>query len=449
MQVFLDTALYENAVYLADTVWHPGSVQSLHSFFSHAIGELEIQDLMVIEWEPALRTYRPLSIEVRNDLRHVIEIHHGSIGTTARFGKRWLQNTVRNALGIDSTSKIEIDRDVLVVAAAGPTLSESFEALRLERHRYQLWALPSAVKALIDQDLLPDLIILTDPGYYSVVHLAPVKSRPVPMAMPLTALSGVWRYASGLSLLHQGSYLESQVFASMQLPNSRLPPNGTVAGTALQLARPLNCPVVFAGLDFITRDIQSHVRPHAFEPIIEDRTTRTDTSQTRYYMRAFKARIESGADVSPLTTYAGWFSLAAASSGMQLYRLNPSPIAIPGMAGIDRHSFSHLCRNSPSRVAHGQPKESPTQTVPPKVRKKIMSEIITSLGRDIDRLMVKKEVDPRLFTGNGPESLIYYLSTGELLRFMKTGERRTFVDACNNALACMDELQSYAERWPC
>jgi hypothetical protein len=442
IQVFLDPYLFDHAFYRTAAAWQPESAMSLGDFLSRSVGELELLGMVVVEWEPSLRAFGTQAERARRDLKRVIEIHHGSIGTTAHFGRRWLRNCVHNYLELDTVAPFGQGHGTLVVAAAGPTLEHALPTLRSMRSLYRLWALPSAIEPLMAGGVLPDLVILTDPGYYSLLHLEGLRHRRVPVAMPLTAVRGASRFASELVLLHQGSYVESLFLASTPQPHTRVPPNGTVAGTALQLASSWLGPVVFSGLDFAPQDIKTHARPNAFEPIIEGGAARTSPTHSRHYARAFRSSLESDSGVSPLTTYAAWFSQAASTSPVSLYRLNPSEVVILGMTGLSHDDFALLCLSAPGEPPERTPEESFSVSMANRrKRNRVASDVIRRLRDDIHELTHKETIDQRLFTADGPDSLVYYLAAGELLRFLKTGERRFFAEACNGAIAALNALE--------
>ena len=119
----------------------------------------------------------------------------------------------------------------MVIAAAGPSLEESLGTLVQNRPAFFLIALPSALTALAEHGIWPDLLVITDPGYYSGVHLAPAARRRLKVAMPYTAVRDASRCASQIVLLNQGTFLEDAVLTSSAIPHLKIDQAGTVAAT--------------------------------------------------------------------------------------------------------------------------------------------------------------------------------------------------------------------------
>ena len=455
IQVYYDSALYRESSFRVDDAWHPKSGISLNAFFRNAINELDLGDLFFLEWTPSAKVYPEIAKQALTDLRSAISICNGNVSTTALFGKRWLRNTVYNYLAVDHVSNSAPTAELVVIAAAGPTLEESMETLAANRSAFYLIALPSAVSALFRKDLLPDLLVVTDPGYYSGVHLKAVTRNRVKIAMPYTSVRDAGRHASEIILLNQGNYLENVLLEASTIPYLRVDSHGTVAGTALFIGRFIGTSIVFAGLDLTGRDMQTHARPHAFDPFFENASKRTFPSQTSRYFRGFENRLRpNGAEnIGALETYAGWFNAVSASMDCSLYRLNPSPVRIDGMTPLDSGTFTTLCSNVSLRPDDRREREGKRrQSVPPlRRRKRILYAALAEIKDAVTRYAASKNpdsLDSWEFTGQTPLSLIYFVSTRKLLNAIKSMESGIFLDAANETKLFIDELKGYVDSWP-
>ena len=344
IQIFFDDSLYKKSFFTSKQVWYPALGVSIQDFLFAAIDELEVQNLIVCSWEPSSKAFPSVSTLAHEAIKRLVEIYQGSVGTTAHFGKRWIRNLVHNALEVQSSAFRPVHGAPVVIAAAGPSLHRSLNILRKLRGQYKLWALPSSLAALLDQDLIPDMVVVTDSGYYSKIHFSGLGNRRLPIAMPLSAAKGILRYALTVYALNQGSYFETRILAEAGLPSLSIPPNGTVAGTAAMLASAVGLPAIFCGLDLSENDLQTHVRPHAFEPIIADSSNRIDPEYSRRYYRVYGSRAETAHSVHPLTTYASWFEMYTDKSSSPLYRLYPTKVEIAAMKSIDEEAFTELLR---------------------------------------------------------------------------------------------------------
>ncbi len=190
---------------------------------------------------------------------------------------------------------------------------------------------------------------MTDPGFYSMHHLhfAP---PPCPLAMPLSRRGRVGgcpdaatggRGASDL-FLGQPAVFEKELLDAAGVSAPLIPPHGTVAATAIQLAlASTSAAVIIAGLDMGSRDLLSHARPNAFDSLLLMEASRLKPHTSLLFQRAATLGSLSGKRgnflrVSPaLRTYAGWFDSGLAAAKGRVHRLMPSAVPLAGMIPLD------------------------------------------------------------------------------------------------------------------
>jgi hypothetical protein len=170
--------------------------------------------------------------------------------------------------------------------------------------------------------------------------------------MPLTASSGVWRIGASVLPLSQGIAFETALYELRGLAPYPLPSFGTVAASALELARGLGArEILFAGLDLVHDDLRSHARPNVFDRFLADRTDRLSPLHHRRFgrqaamaaqanERGTRRRYSSAA----LDTYAGWFAALESSSVLRLMRLLPTKVNLPSLHGLDADEFRAYVR---------------------------------------------------------------------------------------------------------
>jgi len=448
IQVFYDPALFEKCRFNTPDVWHPEKNRTLYEFIQDRMCELDIQDLSIIEWPPSAKAYPKVSENIQLSLRRAIGIFNGNIATTARFGRLWLKNTVRNYLSVETVSANLPESQITVVAASGPSLSESMKWLRDNRAYFFLIALPSAMRALVDGKVIPDLLVITDPGYYSGLHLTPAYQGSYPVAMPYTSVKEASRNAAQVVLLNQGTYLENAIIAKSEIPHLMIRQNGTVAGTALDIARLIAPTVVFAGLDLTGRDVQSHVRPHAFDPILDFSAARTEPALTTRYLRTFHNLLNSakGTKIDAFGTYAGWFNAIAPGITTDLYRLHESPVYIRGIKPLDGAEFSSLCKaQRPVDTGNTDLRRRPSVQAPPADRKRYIIKSVLKEAKEA----VAVQADQKLsaYTGSTVYSMIYYASTGTLLKALCKNNEKLFTEAADETISFIDELNNIVDSW--
>ena len=178
--------------------WHPGEPLSFPDFLRSRLDELRIEGLRVLEWPPAARAFPEVSRAAREGVRQVVQELNGSFVTTVAAGRAWFRNSLSNFLHASPVvdGRLCASTRPVVIAAPGPSLEEAARALAADRTLFELWALPSSCPFLAAVGLLPDLVVMTDPGFYSMHHLC-FAVPPCPLAMPLSAARGEWSLPGG------------------------------------------------------------------------------------------------------------------------------------------------------------------------------------------------------------------------------------------------------------
>ena len=342
--------------------WSPSAGGTLLDFLRRALPEAE--GLLVLEWPASARLFPQSSLEARRQTAQLLRELRGGLATTAAVGRRWLANCLNNFLGIDRVLCAAPPESLqpILIAASGPSLAAALPALGRLRERFQLWALPSAVECLLAHGLVPDLAVLTDPGYYGLAHLFALRAAGTSLAMPLSAAAGSWSLRAGVQLLAQEAPYEQALLAAADYPAPIVPPQGTVAATAMELAlRRTRGQVIFAGLDLCFQDLLGHARPNLFESTLESGSDRLQPLHHRRFtwVQAQAPRRLPGSARTGLAleTYAGWF--ASRAPDPRLYRLLPSGVALPGIPAPGRGRTRAPAANRKSRPPRMRSRSSP------------------------------------------------------------------------------------------
>ena len=448
--------------------WAPGEKPDLATFLLSHIGELDVEGLRVIEWPPSARSSPSVSRQANDAVRGVIQQLNGSLVTTIGAGRRWIRNSIANFLAFESVlvgAPCAEDRPVLV-AAPGPSLEESVKLIRAVLPLVDLWALPSSLPLLREEGIEPDLVVMTDPGHFSIHHLAYALPG-CPLAMPISAARGFWNLPARTDgqppavpfLLSQPGFLEEALLDAAGVRAPRVPPHGTVAATALDLAlASTRAPVIVAGLDMCLRDTCSHARPNAFDTLFHLRASRTAPHDGLVYwwsVEQHATRLEGATGVRTslsLRTYAGWFNQVDAEEGRTVYRLLPSPVVLAGMRALDGAGLRDLVAGAPR--GHRGPRARRHPRYPDRDRRvKIVAGLISDWTRrlesatrpesDVAGLDVVAR-DASLF------SLVHDIEPVRLLearRRMRHGDRAGAREAAAGMLdGCRAFLRSLAEK---
>jgi hypothetical protein len=350
--IFYSDKLYTFCKIKGSAAWHPSFRNSLENFLINQLNEFDLEGLHVVEWPVAASVFPEMSQTAKSTISQVIKELRGNLLTTIGMGKLWIRNSFYNCLHINSVysgNPFPVNRPV-VITASGPTLEETLTFLKSLRQHLFIVALPSSTPCLNANGIYPDMIIMTDPGYYSLYHLQWIKKKSVRLFMPLSAAAGIWRMPFKIFLFSQPAFFEEVLLSKLNLSVPSIPPQGTVAATAVQHALSMSdAPVILCGLDLCYDDIRAHARPDAFDVLLAVTASRFDPFYSQKYKRAFlfapmvrkKLKIRTSLTLS---TYEGWFSHCDAETKKKIIRFRPSPIQLDGIRTIESNSLTGLVR---------------------------------------------------------------------------------------------------------
>lgn len=116
--------------------------------------------------------YAEMYEKVLQILKESKKSHRDSIATDVAFQKRWVTNAIKNAPTVLTTPNMLVDIDKkhfknkpAIIVAAGPSLNREFETLRKIKAegRAYIFAVGSAINALINANIVPDAVCSYDP----------------------------------------------------------------------------------------------------------------------------------------------------------------------------------------------------------------------------------------------------------------------------------------------
>jgi hypothetical protein len=315
--------------------WYPGAPRDVDTFLAESLPETSVGGLQVLVWPPSVRAFPDAAKNAQEALARIVRYHSGNLSSTAAFGRLWLRNCLRNFVSMNLVAVPVRCPDPVVLAASGPGLENVLPILKRHRPFFRLWALPSSLAALADSNIVPDLVIAADPGFWARIH-GRYLPRNCPVAMPLTA-APLPEGGGPPMPLHQGTPCEAAVIQETSWPVTPLPAMGTVAATAIELWKRISTGrLIITGLDLSWHDLRGHVRPHSFDGWLSGMEGRTSPKQEILRERAAKAapkRHGLKRTGPTLQTYADWFG--SGISGGRAVMLGSGGIAIPGVPVVD------------------------------------------------------------------------------------------------------------------
>lgn len=346
------------AAALPDAAWDSDSPLPLSAFLDEALGEDAISGVSVLEWEPAAQAFPDEAMRAREAIKASLDRLTSSTATVKASGKRWIANACTSFILIERARRPQPSSSPVLVAAAGPSLTDSLLSIAGAEERIPTVSVASALASCLYSGFEPSVAVSTDGSYWSRLHLYPFASRGFPkdciLASPLTAAPSASLYReAGLFVISQGSFVESELLPGLYDESEKpgmpsLPPHGTVSGSALHLAARLSSgPIVVAGLDLASYGDFDHARPHGFDLFLSSGTSRGDPIEGRLWSRSREASplalpTKPWRSSRALGAYASALAMDARALGRPIYRLGPEPERIEGFEHIEPSAFESL-----------------------------------------------------------------------------------------------------------
>ncbi len=425
--IWYDTGIYHITKPEVCCAWHPECDTEIRPFLFEHISELDIEGMVILQWQPCVKIFGSLHNTIMQSLSNVIQQLNGSLMTVKTFGKRWINNAVSNLLHFSTFYKSLKIQDNICITASGPSLEYCVPFLKEWMKSMQIFALPSSLAFLSKHGIMPDAVITTDPGFYSSMHFQ-WNNREVPLFMPITAYKGISKQNWLPVLIYQKSFIESLLLSQFQDQLISIPENGTVAGTALEIALKLtNQNIFLCGQDFGYQDIFCHVRPHMFDRLFQSTSTRFETELGIRSKRAFtsaETRVNTVERTSlPLKTYAQWFQAKAGEYKGRVFRLFPSSVLQNDIPSVSIKDAVNIVQGADKKQKICLEKVQLCADPEKFISRHLESvmHILKNAEKDLSNTPVKAVLfsNQRIFT------VLYQLYAGELIRIRKlsrTGE---------------------------
>lgn len=386
--LFLTDIFYEQSKKFLDKKniisWSEKSHSLLTSFLSEHLFENDIPHLLFLSWPAATEALPNYFKNISSVVKSIIQQHNGSLKTTQVFGRRWIKNVLNNYINNQIYTGLSAIEKPILVTASGPSLNETLPLVISHRKKFCLIALPSSLKALQHYSIYPDFVITTDPGFWAGQHLYSLHPSSVLVA-PLSAQLHHFNYDNPIALISDGVPGEKDCILHERLPYISLPPNGTVAGTALEFSfYYTNNSIFFLGFDLAVRDIQGHVIPHPFDLHLFLSTYRYHPLQYEYFERALlfypdRMKMKPFRSSKSLETYADWFRRNSNRWKKRIYRVGFSPVSLPNIPLIDNKEFTDILSDIPVPTREEQNCKKEYSIFPLFSKRNQRAEFVTSL----------------------------------------------------------------------
>lgn len=280
------------------------------------IGERNLLNTIFIQWTPAETTFQNESQKVWKEIKNAVDYSRSILFTNGYFSKKWFVNTVRNLTNPESFYSIKKITGPVVIAASGNSLRDSIPLLKRFREHFLLVSLSSATASLISNDIIPDLVLSTDGGYWAKKHLEPLLKKQIPIAIATEACcSSKLLSNSKIILLNYRDGFSNSLVKYLNLELCEAERNGTVSGTASDLfINNTEEPIFFCGLDLSPSPEFQHTQPNMIELYNSSNDNKLKTKEKRVSASGFNS--------SSLKIYEDWFKSDLRKYTGRVFRLS-------------------------------------------------------------------------------------------------------------------------------
>lgn len=313
-----------------DKVFYFFSAQFFDEQLFNYFGEEELLKSAFFTWKPVELNFPQTVQEVFGCIKKAVSKSRDVLFTRSYFAKRWFTNSINNICRIKNLNLINpVQKDILI-CASGPSLKESIEYIKKFQDSFFIIAVSSAVSVLEYYDIRIDMILSTDGGYWAKKHIEfnSLKSKPLWAITDEAACpSDIFKTHAVMPLVYPES-LGQKLFDSLKIPYHTAQRNGTVSGTALELALSLTEKnIYFCGLDLQQNSAFQHTQPNKLEMSNQNKDKKLSNKETRITRSRF------GSDGS-LTIYRNWFKALPESITKRVFRVTCDNSIISNIAPV-------------------------------------------------------------------------------------------------------------------
>lgn len=253
-------------------------------------------------------------------IKNALERAKTLLVTRQYFEKKWLINTanflryIKNPVSLDK----KIEKPLLIISS-GPSLKDAIKIIKLYRESFFVITLSSALSPCLANNIIPDLCITSDGGFWAGEHLKKLHQNNIVLALPGEALcpKAILNKSRVLPLVYDDG-ISYELTKASGLNCLKAVRNGTISGTALLWAISNSTKeIFFTGLDMASQKGFHHTQPNELEINAAIKDSRINTKEKRLAISQFGG--------SSLEIYRKWFeSYDFNKTGRKIFRIiNP------------------------------------------------------------------------------------------------------------------------------
>ena len=311
---------YDKAFATTDKLWDIvfDANSNLSNELFNALGEEGVCSALFASWKASERAYALQHENAWHEIKNALIKSRNVLFTRSYFSSRWILNAVLFCTRVQHVALIERGNCPVVVAASGPSLASALPYLKKFRASFFLVAASSALSVLAACNIVPDICISTDGGFYALAHMLQfntlLKKAPIALASEAACVRSLFATSSFIPLSY-GDGISSALLERCAIPAMHAERNGTISGTAMQFAQNItDAPVFLCGLDMAPATAFQHAQPNMLEQSASSYDRRTATKETRISAARFSSQ--------SLELYRAWFQSLPDERVKNVFRLS-------------------------------------------------------------------------------------------------------------------------------
>lgn len=292
--------------------------QNFENYFFNYFGEEKLFSILFLKWEASLKAFTETDTLVWNCIKNSLQKAQTLLITREYFEKKWFLNSLNFFKYIKNIKLCKKTNKPVLIVASGPSLKPLLKEITNIRNQFYIICLSSAISVLKKYNIIPDLYLSTDGGYWAGQHLKTLtKNNNVPLCAPCEAFIPKSILSTNQIIpMNYGDGPSAKLFQILKTHYLSGERNGTVSGTALKLALELtDKDIYFTGLDLSVTKSLAHTNPNEIES--------NNSLRDNFISSKEKRIVRSGMNTASLEIYKDWFSTQSFNN-RNIYRIiNP------------------------------------------------------------------------------------------------------------------------------
>lgn len=323
-------------------------IDNLESELFNYFGETELLNSFFITWPPAHNAFAEEDSRIWLMLKKLLKDCQSILATRQFFAERWIKNQINFLTRIEKTASINKTPLPVLICASGASLNASLSYIKKLQQRFFIISCSSSIKALLSNDIIPDLCISTDGGFWAKKHLNCLIKYQNEIKLAVSSESNIpsdlfsQNNITIVPLAYCDNY-DSTIYEQLKIPYEKAKRNGTISGTALELAMNISSGNIYlCGIDLETSNGFVHTQPNELETENSIKDNKIFSKDKRTFMQ--------GRDSKQLSLYRNWFINNSDRFGSRVFRVSCKHRFINKLGQIKDINFDDLIKMESDKV---------------------------------------------------------------------------------------------------